>query len=132
MKVNDLNPGLVVKTSKYTIEEGHSACQELLQRNSEFTAILAGNDLIAMGCIDALEKAGKRVPEDISVVGGNDIPFLSRMVPSLTTINIPKYEMGAQGAQSLLELIDGSERNPVVIRMQPKLVVRKSTARLKN
>jgi LacI family transcriptional regulator len=127
MKVHDLDPGLVSNTKKYTIAEGFAACEALLRRASKFTAILAGNDLIAMGCIDALNKAGKRVPEDISIVGGNDIPFLSRMVPALTTNRIPTYEMGSQAAASLLELIDGSVRNPVVIRMQPKLIVRGST-----
>lgn len=127
MKINDLDPTLVSGTEKFTIQEGFSACEKLLQRDKKFTAILAGNDLIAMGCIDALNKVGKRVPEDVSIVGGNDMPFLSRMVPALTTIRIPKYEMGSQAAGSLLDLIDGIDRNPVIIRMQPSLVVRNST-----
>ena len=127
MKVHDLDSGHVSITKKFTIDEGFAACEALLRRNSKFTAILAGNDLLAMGCIDALTKAGKRVPKDVSIVGGNDIPFLSRMVPALTTNRIPTYEMGSQAAASLLELIDGNVRNPVVIRMQPKLIVRGST-----
>jgi len=126
MKLHDLGPALVEGTDKFTLEEGFAACEALLKRDGSFTAILAGNDLIAMGCIDALKEAGKRVPEDVSIVGGNDIPFLSRMVPALTTNRIPKYEMGSQATTLLLELIDGSERNPVLIRMQPKLIIRNS------
>ena len=127
MKIHDLDPALVLKTEKFTIDEGFSACEELLKRDALFTAILASNDLIAMGCIDSLKKAGKRVPEDVSIIGGNDIPFLSRMVPALTTNRIPKYEMGSQAAGLLLNLIAGIVGNPVVIRMQPKLIVRNST-----
>ena len=127
MKIHDLDAALMARTEKFTIEEGFSACEKLLKRETMFTAILASNDLIAMGCIDALNKAGNRVPEDVSIIGGNDIPFLSRMVPALTTNRIPKYEMGSQAAGLLLDLIDGIDRNPVVIRMQPTLVVRNST-----
>ena len=127
MKLHDLNPNLVEKTDRFTIDEGFSACKTLLQRDDSFTAVLAGNDLIALGCIDALNEAGRRVPEDVSVVGVNDISFLSRMVPALTTNHIPKYEMGSQAATMLLDAINGSERSRVLLRMQPKLVVRNST-----
>lgn len=132
MRLHDLDPDLILSTKKFTIEEGYLACQELLKRDRDFTAILAGNDLIAMGCIDALADAGLRVPEDVSVVGGNDIPFLSRMVPSLTTNRIPKYEMGAHAAAALLDLINGSEKTPMVVRMQPTLVIRNSSGPVRN
>ncbi len=127
IKIHNLDVLPMPRTQKFTIEEGFLACQKLLKRDPRFTAILASNDLIAMGCIDALNQAGVRVPEDVSIIGGNDIPFLSRMVPALTTIRIPKYEMGSQAAGLLVDLMDGSDRNPVVIRMQPDLVVRSST-----
>jgi LacI family transcriptional regulator len=127
IKVHDLDVVFMPKTEKFTVEEGFAACEKLLKRDPTFTAILASNDLIAMGCIDALTKAGLRVPEDVSIIGGNDMPFLSRMVPALTTIRIPKYEMGSQAAGLLLAMMDGTEQNPVVIRMQPNLVERNST-----
>ena len=127
MKIHDLDPALLQRTEKFTIEEGFAACEKLLESGKSFSAILASNDLIAMGCIDALHRIGKRVPGDVSIIGGNDIPFLSRMVPALTTNRIPKYEMGSQAAGLLLDLIAGTERNPVVIRMQPNLIVRNST-----
>ena len=127
MKLHDLDASMIEPTGKFTVSEGQAACEALLARGQSFTAIIAGNDLIALGCIDALQAAGLRVPEDVSVVGGNDIPMLSRMVPALTTIRIPKYEMGSQATTILFDSINGKEREPLVIRLQPELVVRDST-----
>ncbi len=127
MKLHDLDATFVESTKKFTVEEGRAACARLLERGGEFTAIVAGNDLIALGCIDALEAAGRSVPGDVSVVGGNDIPMLSRMVPALTTVKIPKYEMGSQATSILFDSIDGKDRDPLVIRLQPSLIVRDST-----
>ncbi len=132
MKIHELDCGLVEGTAKYTVEEGHAACERLLKRDDSFTAVYAGNDLIALGCIDALNEAGLRVPEDISVVGTNDMPMLSRMVPALTTIKTPLYKMGCQSATTLFEDINGDSNDSLVLRMQPRLVVRGSTAPPKN
>jgi len=79
MKARGLESGLVVNTKKFKIEEGFALVSCCCVATPEFTAILAGNDLMRW-FIDALIKAGKRVPQDVSIVGGNDIPFLSRMV----------------------------------------------------
>jgi LacI family transcriptional regulator len=128
MKIHELQSGLVEGTAKYTVEEGHDACERLLKRGDSFTAVYAGNDLIALGCIDALSAAGLEVPQDISVVGTNDMPMLSRMVPALTTINTPLYKMGCQSATTLFEDINGNSNDSLVLRMQPRLVVRGSTA----
>ncbi len=128
MKIHELQSGLVEGTAKYTVEEGHAACERLLKRADSFTAVYAGNDLIALGCIDALNEAGLKVPRDISVVGTNDMPMLSRMVPALTTINTPLYKMGCQSATTLFEDIKGNSNDSLVLRMQPRLVVRGSTA----
>ncbi len=128
MKIHELQSDLVERTAKYTVEEGHDACRKLFKRNKPFTAVLAGNDLIALGCIDALNEVGRQVPHDVSVVGANDIPMLSRMVPALTTINTPMYKMGCQSATTLFQVINGYSSDSVVLRMQPRLVVRDSTA----
>ncbi|MGE4636298.1 MAG: substrate-binding domain-containing protein [Arenicellales bacterium] len=117
MKIHELHGDLIEGTAKYTVEEGHDACKRLLNRDKSFTAVLAGNDLIALGCIDALSKAGQQVPRDVSVVGANDIPMLSRMVPALTTINTPMYKMGSPSATMLFEVINGYSSNSVVLRM---------------
>lgn len=128
MKIHELDSNLVEGTVRYTVEEGHDACKTLLDRDHSFTAVLAGNDLIALGCIDAIIEAGRQVPRDVSVVGTNDMPMLSRMVPALTTIYAPLYKMGCQSATTLLEVINGYSNDSVVLRMQPRLVVRDSTA----
>src|SRR5262249_58623580 len=68
----------VMVCDRYAIDEGERACTELLARDAGFTAIVAGNDTIALGCFDALARAGLRCPDDISVVGCNDMPFADR------------------------------------------------------
>lgn len=132
MRIHELDASLVVTTNKFTADEGLRAVRELLQVNDRFTAVVAASDLIALGCIDALAEAGRRIPDDVSVVGGNDIPFLSRMTPALTTVSIPKYEMGDQAAKVLMELISGKRTDSLVMRLQPRLVVRNSTAPAKS
>ena len=132
MRSNILDPGLIVTADKFTVEEGKRAFRKLAERSDDFTAVVAGSDLIALGCIDMMTETGTRVPQDVSIVGGNDIPFLSRMSPSLTSIAIPKYEMGNQGARALMAMLDGEREEPLVVRMQPRLVIRNSTARVKD
>jgi LacI family transcriptional regulator len=128
MKLKGYETDLVETTEKFTVECGYKACKKLLARGEDFTALVCGSDQIALGCLDAIEEAGLSVPNDVSVVGNNDIPLLDRMSPSLTTISIPKYEMGAQATKILLDMIDAASTEPVVIKMRPKLIVRNSTA----
>jgi LacI family transcriptional regulator len=94
-----------------------------------YTAVVAGNDLLALGCMDAMTELGLTVPEDVSITGYDDMLFLERMSPALTTVLVPKYEMGSQATKTLLEMISGQSNDPVVMKMQPRLVVRDSTAR---
>jgi len=131
MLSHDLDADLVETAGKFTVEEGERAFRRLLERTWDFTAVVASSDLIALGCIDALSEAGLRIPDDVSIVGANDIPFLSRMSPALTSVAIPKYEMGGQAAKVLMELINGEREQPMTMRMQPRLAVRGSTAAVK-
>lgn len=130
LRMHGLQPDLVETTSKFTIEEGRRAARKLLARDNSFTAIVASNDLLALGCMDALRDMGVLVPEDVSVAGYDDILFLDRMNPALTTVAVPKYEMGSQATKTLLGILDGQHTSPVVLRMQPRLIVRNSTARV--
>ena len=100
--------------------------QALLQKQSGFTAILCFNDVSAMGSIRALHDSGLRVPEDVSVLGFDDIQSASFHVPSLTTIRQPLREMGATGATALLRIISG-EDVPSVLPIEPELIIREST-----
>jgi LacI family transcriptional regulator len=128
LRIHDLQTDLVEAAEKFTIEEGRRAFGKLLARDNSFTAIVAGNDLLALGCIDAMKEMGLLVPDNISITGYDDMMFLDRMNPALTTVSLPKYEMGSQATKTLLELVDGEDKVPVVLRMQPRLVIRNSTA----
>ncbi|MBO0807557.1 MAG: LacI family DNA-binding transcriptional regulator [Actinobacteria bacterium] len=119
---------LVVVAKAFSIEEGHRCCRLLLERGVPFTAIAAGNDMLAVGCYGALEEAGVRCPEDMSVVGFNDMPFIDRLRPPLTTIRFPHYQVGTEAAQLLLERIAGEPGPVKVLYLAPELVARGSTA----
>lgn len=128
LRIHNLPADLVETTDKFTIEEGRRAFRKLLATDNSFTAIIAGNDLLALGCMDAMKEIGLLVPENISISGYDDILFLERMNPALTTVLVPKYEMGSQATKTLLEMISGESQGPVVLKMQPRLVIRNSTA----
>jgi LacI family transcriptional regulator len=112
----------------FTDEEGARACEELLDRVPDTTAIVAGNDLMAIGCYDALERRGLSCPDDVSVVGFNDMPFVDRLRPPLTSVRIPKREIGQVAADLLLEQLSGGGDAASEILLEPTLAVRGSTA----
>ncbi len=128
LQTHGLRSDLVEITEKFTVEEGRRAFRKLLARDNGFTAIVAGNDLLALGCMDAMKEIGLLVPENISISGYDDIQFLERMSPALTTVLVPKYEMGSQATRILLDMISGESNGPGELRMQPRLVIRNSTA----
>ena len=81
---------------------GRQACHELLDRDLGLTALVAANDLLALGCYDALAERGLSCPDDISVTGYNDAPFVDMVMPPLTTVRIRQREMGIEAARLLL------------------------------
>jgi len=111
----------------FTEQEGARACDELLDTAPELTAILAGNDLMAIGCYDTLEARGLSCPEDISIVGFNDMPFVDRLRPPLTSVRIPQREIGQVAAELLLEQLGGGDEPAAEILLEPTLIVRGST-----
>jgi LacI family transcriptional regulator len=117
----------MVEAGEYAREPGRLACNELLKRYRATTAVIASNDLLALGCYDAIAAAGLQCPRDISIVGHNDIPLLDMVNPPLTTLRIQHREMGRQAARLLLERISSPDARPVRITLSPELVVRKST-----
>ena len=125
----ELDPDLIVFSGAFTAREGAQCCTELLDRRCDFTAIVAGNDLLALGCFDALEQHGLGCPADVSVVGYNDMPFVDRFRPPLTTVRVPHYELGATAAELMLEQLGGTDLPPRQLLLPPELVVRDSTAR---
>ncbi|HEX4723246.1 MAG TPA: substrate-binding domain-containing protein, partial [Pseudonocardiaceae bacterium] len=89
----------------FTEESGLQAARDLIAAEPGITAVVAGNDLIALGCYQALSEQGLSCPSDVSVVGFNDMPFVDKQRPALTTVRIPHYELGVESARLLLERI---------------------------
>lgn len=130
MRENDLEPedSLVRFCETFSEEEGKRALTALLENGARFTAVVAANDLLALGCYDALEEVGLSCPDDISVTGYNDMPFVDKFKPPLTTVRIPLYEMGVKAAQEMLDLLESADPQPKQLKLQPTLIVRGSTA----
>jgi len=124
----EADPDLIVTAKAFSIEEGLRCTRALLERRAGCTAVAAGNDMLAVGCFAALEEAGLNCPADVSVVGFNDMPFIDRLRPPLTTIRFPHYQLGTEAAQLLLERIGGQAGPVRVIYLAPELVIRGSTA----
>jgi len=122
--------GWSIKTGRHPMapEIGYKPMQALLKKTRDFTAIFCFNDIAAIGAIRALKDAGLRVPEDVSVVGFDDVLSAAYATPSLTTVRQPLVEMGKRGAEVLLGRIADREKElPAEIVMKPELVVREST-----
>jgi DNA-binding LacI/PurR family transcriptional regulator len=126
----EVRPELCIQleADSWSPQVGYEPMKTLLERTRDFTAIFCFNDISAIGVIRAIHDAGLRVPEDISVVGFDDIISAAYQKPSLTTVRQPLREMGCAGAQILLDLIANPQKeSPTEIVMQPELIVREST-----
>jgi LacI family transcriptional regulator len=135
-----VSPDLTIQLEKdmQSPELGYPTTQQLLMRRRagsprglprgvvDFTAVVCFNDISAIGCIRALHDGGLRVPEDVSVVGFDDIQSASYHVPSLTTVRQPLHAMGELAATTLLKKM-AHERQPDTLHVDPELMVREST-----
>jgi len=119
--------GRVEVADWFQVAPGARATSALLLRNPDLTAIVAGNDLLALGALRALHDAERSVPEDISLTGYNDMPFVDLVQPPLTTVGLPYREMGSMAAFELLTRMRGEGDGPQVTRLRPTLRVRAST-----
>ncbi len=121
------DPALVLQ-GDYSEQSGEQATQELLQNQTPFTALFASNDQMAFGAAVALHRKGLRVPNDVSLVGFDDLPGSSYVVPPLTSVRQPAFELGQLAAQSMLQLLNGKPQEGFV--PTPTLVLRESTRSL--
>jgi LacI family transcriptional regulator len=124
----DVMEDLIAYADRYTVEEGTRCAHELLAAAGGFTAVAAANDMLAVGCYAALDDAGLQCPDDISVIGFNDMPFIDRLRPPLTTVRFPHYRLGTEAAQLLLERIGDREAPVKILYLAPELIIRKSAA----
>jgi len=125
-----IRPELTVQleSTVSTPEVGFPAAKELLARREPFTALFAYNDISAIGALWALREAGLRVPQDVSVVGFDDIPGAAFANPGLTTVRQPLVRMGEIAAQTLVRQIEEGTEHVNEIAIEPEFVVRDSTA----
>lgn len=129
-----VNPKLVIQLQaqislreQATPEEGYRAAKTLLSHGLSFTALLTFNDLTALGAMRAFHEAGLRIPQDISVVGFDDIPSAAYHLPGLTTLRQPLQHMGALASRQLLKLIAQRGAKSEDLIVEPELIVREST-----
>ena len=120
------DPRLIIE-SGYTEEGGAWAAERLFGLDDRPTAIFAVTDMTAVGAFGVARRMGLRVPEDVAIVGYNDIPLASRMVPALTTVHVPIHDFGSAAAQLLLEQIESGEPTQRRVIFNPELIVRGST-----
>lgn len=129
------NAGLPVPYDLYeaanlTIDSGYEACKRLLARKASFTAIFCTNDEMAVGAMKALREAGLRIPDDISLVGFDDLDHVKHLQPSLTTVQLDKEMLGAIAVKRLLALINSPDPVSVSSILEVKLIVRDSVRQI--
>jgi DNA-binding LacI/PurR family transcriptional regulator len=122
------DPTLELFRGAWTAANGAELARSLLARKKPPTAIMAGNDLLALGALQAVRDAGGSVPDDVAITGFNDFEFADFTVPRLTTVRIPGYEMGAMAAAHLIDKLEGTAANGSLSETLPvELLVRDSS-----
>lgn len=123
----ELAPQNDLEMPAMTMEAGEAAARQLLAHRKKPTAIFCTNDLLGLGAEHAILSAGHRLPEDVAVVGYDDVPFAKMAFVPLTTVRQPAYELGHKGAQLLIEETSGIDHRHQSVVFAPELVIRAST-----
>jgi LacI family transcriptional regulator len=116
----------IVRSGDYSAESGYRAMRSLLTEPDRPTAVMIGNDTVAIGAISAIVDAGLRVPGDVAVVGFDDIPLARFVVPALTTIRLPAEEMARRAGDMVVRLVEGEALAEHRVRLPTELIVRRS------
>ncbi|PMH43222.1 LacI family transcriptional regulator [Vibrio sp. 10N.286.49.B3] len=119
----------LISEAGFTEESGVSAMKKLLRRQCQFTAVFASNDHMAFGAFEVLKDAGYSVPEDVSLIGFDDIIFARYLTPGLTTINFPIEQMSIEAVQLTIQKLNKNKRD-VNFKLTPSLIVRNSVKNL--
>ncbi len=117
----------VVDCASFTEEAGADAVRAALARGATFTAIVAGNDLLAIGAMEALAEHGIACPRDVSITGYNDVDFMRRLTPAFTTVRVPLHRMGVLAARTLLRWTNGDEPERSAQTLLPVEFMRRGT-----
>lgn len=127
LEARGLNTQTPVVETAYGIETGDAALEALLQEHPRLTAVICGNDVLAVGALRAAHRLGLRVPQDISITGFDDIELASVATPGVSTVHVPHREMGQQAASVLVDMIEAGTR-PASVRLVPTLEIRGTLA----
>ncbi|MBD1566432.1 substrate-binding domain-containing protein [Vibrio sp. S12_S33] len=125
----EINPQWIVE-SDFECEGGYEAFNRMLENGPLPSSIFVSNDMMAMGVLNAAYEKGIRIPEDVSIMGYDDIHIARFMSPALTTVHQPKYRLGKVAVETLLKKLEKETLEPQVVQLDPTLVVRKSVKNL--
>ena len=117
----------LIKEGNYTPASGFEAMKVLLQSGRPLTAVFVASDVVAMGAMLAIKEAGLRIPQDIAVVGFDDIPLAEYYDPPLSTIRLPAFGIGWAGGERLIRMIQGEGLNDASLLLESKLITRQSS-----
>ncbi|RBM26303.1 transcriptional repressor PurR [Vibrio tarriae] len=124
-----MNPDWIVE-SDFECEGGYQAFEKLYQRGKLPSALFVSNDMMAMGVIQAASQRGLRIPDDLSLIGYDDVHIAKFMTPALTTIHQPKYRLGKAAVDTLLYRLENPDTTAQVVQLEPTLMVRSSVRKL--
>jgi LacI family transcriptional regulator len=116
----------LVTVGDIDVKDGYERTKQLLEKGLNFTAIFAYNDMMAFGAMQAIKEKGLRIPEDIGLVGYDDIPFASLISPPLTTIRLKKQDLGVESVKLLLSRINGNRKKTKKVMLGVELQIRES------
>lgn len=116
----------LISVGDINIEDGYKRTKQMLEKNLDFTAIFAYNDMMAFGAMQAIKEKGLRIPEDIGLIGYDDILFSSLISPALTTIRLKKQELGVKSVKLLFSRINGNRKKTKKVMLGVELVVRET------
>ena len=121
----EMPPGALIE-KKFTFEEGRKGFRTVIEHHPEVTAIVCGNDILAIGALFEARSMGLRIPADMSIAGFDDLDIASQLDIGLTTIRVPMDEMGELAGDTLVAMIDG-KLVPKVNLVTTSLIIRGST-----
>lgn len=125
-----INPDWIVE-SDFECEGGYQAFEKLYERGKLPSALFVSNDMMAMGVIQAASQRGLRVPDDLSLIGYDDVHIAKFMTPALTTIHQPKYRLGKAAIDTLLYRLENPDTTAQIVQLEPTLMVRSSVNKFK-
>ena len=116
----------LLRTGNYSAASGFAAMTSLLEARADFSAVFVSNDTVALGAMAALRQHGRRIPEDVAVVGYDDIPLAAYAAPPLTTVRSPAPQHGRLAGEILINLIRGEPAGKVQVQLELNLIIRES------